>query len=338
MSSEPLNIHDKVFLINRIIQQAPKNTVFREFFKNAEENASLAASEKREVRIYPTRIDGVDKLTFWNTGVGMSDTELRLATEISSSINKELDIDQNFGIGAKVSGLAVSPFGIRYRSCKNGIVSQVTIGFEEELQQYCRLGVQLDDQSVHTVIDVTESVENDLSYDWTEVVLLGQSEDHNTVTEPLLQGDVTERSFIPSEIYRRFSEFEEGVSLFVDVAMTKGGGVKETGRFRRINSLVSILGKLPNHELVLDSETGVAVRYIYDPKVQNTGHTTSAGSNPAVSSTTFCALVHKRERYDFKTRQAWSSKIRSWGTFSRAFIVRDAFAPCGATLSFLPDA
>ena len=91
-----------------------------------------------------------------------------------SSINKELDIDQNFGIGAKVSGLAVSPFGIRYRSCKNGIVSQVTIGFEEELQQYCRLGVQLDDQSVHTVIDVTRSVNSDLSYDWTEVVLLAK--------------------------------------------------------------------------------------------------------------------------------------------------------------------
>ena len=88
-------------------------------------------------------------------------------------------------------------------------MSQVTIGFEEELQQYCRLGVQLDDQSVHTVIDVTESVENDLSYDWTEVVLLGQSEDHNTVTEPLLQGDVTERSFIPSEIYRRFQNLRK---------------------------------------------------------------------------------------------------------------------------------
>ena len=126
MSSEPLNIHDKVFLINRIIQQAPK-TQFSRNFKNAEENApSLAASEKREVRIYPTRIDSVDKLTFWNTGVGMSDTELRLARNIF--VNKqELDIDQNFGIGAKVSGLAVSPFGIRYRSCKNGIVSQVTV-------------------------------------------------------------------------------------------------------------------------------------------------------------------------------------------------------------------
>ena len=215
-------------------------------------------------------------------------------------------------LAQKVSGLTVSPFGIRYRSCKDKTVSEVTIGFDEDLKQYCRLAVILPDQTVDTVIDVTDAFDAaNLSYDWTEVVLLGQNEAHNTVTEPLCL-EKTERSFIPSEIYRRFSEFEEGVNLFVDVAMTKGGGAGETGTFRRVNSLISILGKLPNHELVRHEESGVAVRYIFDPK-QNTGHTTSAGSNPAVSSTTFCALVHKRERYDFKTRQAWSSSAPKFG-------------------------
>lgn len=72
MRPEHLGIGDKTFLINRLIQQAPINTLIREFFKNADENAALAPEGKRIVEIKPTLVDGVRKLTFWNTGIGMS--------------------------------------------------------------------------------------------------------------------------------------------------------------------------------------------------------------------------------------------------------------------------
>ena len=107
--SEPLNIHNRSFLIKRLIEQAPRTTMIREIFKNAEENAALTPGGKGIVRIYPSIIDGVRKLSFWNTGIGMDENELRTATELSASINKSMGLDGNFGIGAKVSGLAVSP-------------------------------------------------------------------------------------------------------------------------------------------------------------------------------------------------------------------------------------
>ena len=132
MKAEPLNIRDKRFLINRLIEQAPVSTLVREFFKNADESAVLAETGNRRIEIYPTTIDGVRKLTFWNTGVGMDDRELKQATDLSSSINKEMALDGNFGIGAKVSGLTMSREGIRYRSCKSGIVNEVTIGFDAD--------------------------------------------------------------------------------------------------------------------------------------------------------------------------------------------------------------
>ena len=53
--------------LKKLIEQAPKSTVIREFFKNAEENAALDPTGLGEVRIYPTVIDGVRKLTFFNT-------------------------------------------------------------------------------------------------------------------------------------------------------------------------------------------------------------------------------------------------------------------------------
>ena len=112
MHSEPLAIHNKKFLVNRLIQQAPTGTLVREFFKNADESAALAPLGGRRIEIYPVTIDGVRKLAFWNTGPGMDAEELKRATDLSSSINKTMSLEANFGIGAKVSGLTASPFGI----------------------------------------------------------------------------------------------------------------------------------------------------------------------------------------------------------------------------------
>lgn len=316
MKAEPLNIRDKRFLINRLIEQAPVSTLVREFFKNADESAVLAETGNRRIEIYPTTIDGVRKLTFWNTGVGMDDRELKQATDLSSSINKEMALDGNFGIGAKVSGLTMSREGIRYRSCKSGIVNEVTIGFDADEGTYVRFPVELPDGSSDTVYDVTDVAREagqDTAFDWTEVVLLGQSEDHDTVAEPLGKGKSLDRSFIPSAIFRRFARFGEGVEVRVDVAMTKGGGKGETGRTRRLKTLEDVVDELPNHERVEAPGGEVIVHYIHDPKHERHSHSLSALANPATSSTTFCALVHKGERYDIKSKKAWSAAAPNFG-------------------------
>ena len=316
MKAEPLNIRDKRFLINRLIEQAPVSTLVREFFKNADESAAGAASGNRRIEIYPTVIEGVRKLTFWNTGTGMDDRELKQATELSSSINKEMALDGNFGIGAKVSGLTMSREGIRYRSCKNGIVNEVVIGFDPDEQTYVRFPVELPDGTFDTVYDVTQAILDEgreTSFDWTEVVLFGECEDHDTVAEPLGKGKSQDRSFIPSAIFRRFARFSQGVEVRVDVAMTKGGGKDETGRTRRLKTLEEVVEDLPNHEWVEAPDGDVRVHFVHDPKHESYSHSLSALANPATSSTTFCALVHKGERYDIKSRKGWSSAAPNFG-------------------------
>lgn len=309
MKSEPLDIQNKTFLVNRTIQQAPTGTVVREFFKNAEESAALAPIGSRRIEIYPVLIDGVRKLAFWNTGRGMTADELRQATDLSSSINKTLALDCNFGIGAKVSGLAVSKEGIRYRSCKDGSVHQVTIGYDSDQETYVRFAERLPDNRYETVLDVTEVVRRegeDVNSDWTEVVLYGDTTDHDTVAEPLGKGRTVDRSYIPTAIFRRFAEIAEGVDVRIDVAMTKGGGKDETGKYRQLKLLRDVVKFLPNSQLVDSSDLGISVRYTHDPKAENSAHTLSSRANPATASTTFCAVVHKGERYDFRTKKAWS--------------------------------
>ena len=315
MKSEHLGIGDKTFLINRLIQQAPINTLIREFFKNAEENAALAPEGSRKIRIYPTVIDGVQKLTFWNTGIGMDESELRTATNLSSSVNKNMALDGNFGIGAKVSGLAASPEGIRYRSCKDGIVNEVTIGWDEEEGTFVRFAVGMADGSSELVYPVTQAIVSadiPTNFDWTEVVLLGQNADHDTVDAPIGINEPVERSFVARSIYNRFASFSPGVEVRIDTAMTQGGGKEETGKNRKLLTLSEVLEKLGQHEDVTDPESGISIRYIHDPK-HEVSHSLSARANPAVGSTTFCALIYKEERYDFKTRKGWSAVAPSFG-------------------------
>lgn len=314
MSYERLTIEDDRFLINRMIGQAPRHTVVREFFMNAQESASLAPDERRIVRIYPTLIDGVRKLTFWNTGPGMDATELRTATNISASINKQMSLKGNFGIGAKVSGLTVSPAGIRYRSCKNGFVHQVTIGYDEEAETFVRFTYDIEGRQ-EAVFDVGYTLRHtvDLSSDWTEVVLIGEDDDHDTVSEPVGKGIRVDRSYVATQIFRRFAEFRPGVKVVIDVSMTKGGGKDETGRTRTLKTLQEVVPSLPRAEIVKCPETGVRVQYIHDPKHQSYSHSISALNNPTTSSTTFCALVHKGERYDFRTGKKWSAIAPNYG-------------------------
>jgi hypothetical protein len=314
--AEPLNIQDKRFLINRLIEQAPVSTLVREFFKNADESAAQAAEGNRRIEIYPVEVNGVRKLAFWNTGPGMDDAELKRATDLSSSIGKDMALDANFGIGAKVSGLTMSKAGIRYRSCKNGTVNEITIGYDADEGTYVRFPAQLPDGSYDTVYDVTAAAraeEKPTDFDWTEVVLFGESDDHDTVAEPLGKGKPVDRSYIPSAIFRRFARFSDGVDVRVDVAMTKGGGKDETGKFRQLRPLADILDKLPKAERVHDQDSGLTVHYIHDPKHPLSSHSLSARANPATSSTTFCALVHKGERYDIKTSKAWSAAAPKFG-------------------------
>ena len=113
----------------------------------------------------------------WNTGRAWM-LELKKATDLSCEVGKTLGLDENFGVGAKVSSLPNNRLGMRIRSCKSGRVSEIIIGEDPEQGLYVRLS-GIGDGKTDTVIDVTAVAHKegrDTSYDWTEVMLLGNSE------------------------------------------------------------------------------------------------------------------------------------------------------------------
>src|SRR6266536_873432 len=209
MANEVLDIHNLQFVVTSQIDRALHWTMIRELTMNAIEAASQAYGEKI-VHWTTGRYEGVRKAVIWNTGPGMRAAELKAATKIACEVN------ENFGVGAKVSSLANNRVGMRFRSCKDQRVSQVLLGYDQEQKLYVRFEFQLPDGRKDTVIDVTGIAikeGREVSQDWTEVMLLGNSEDQDTVDRPLATQPTTEKAFVANSIYRRFYRLPPDVKL-----------------------------------------------------------------------------------------------------------------------------
>jgi hypothetical protein len=64
------------FVVASMIERCPKTMMIRELVMNALEAASKAPIDRRRVEIRPFDFEGTPKLAIWNTGPGMSDSQL----------------------------------------------------------------------------------------------------------------------------------------------------------------------------------------------------------------------------------------------------------------------
>src|SRR4029077_11346670 len=110
-----------------MIERCPKTMMLRELMMNALEAARLAPEGHRLVDISAASFDGFPKLVIWNTGPGMNSNELLSICDLAATLGKEMSLTGNFGMGAKVASLPSNQLGLRYRSCKNGNVSEVIL-------------------------------------------------------------------------------------------------------------------------------------------------------------------------------------------------------------------
>jgi hypothetical protein len=296
MPNEALEIADIPFSVTTQIQRAPHWTMIRELTMNAIEAASKAIGE-RLVHWTSRQVHGVRKAVIWNTGPGMDAAQLKAATKLACRIDKNLGIDENFGVGAKVSSLANNKNGMLLRSCKNGKVSEVILGYDSELKQYVRFERHLSNGRRDTVIDVTAVVERegrDLSVDWTEVTLLGNADDQDTAARPFASMS-TEKSYIATALYRRFYRLPEGVKLKLDDTYHRLAGTRPlTPIGQRYNSFAKT-------ESVGVPDVNATIHFLHDPTIADRSGLRSSSRNALASSSTTCGLVHKDELYSIMT-------------------------------------
>lgn len=297
-------IADVPFSVTTQIERAPHWTMIRELPMNAIEAASHAKGEK--IVHWTSRAnDGVRKAVIWNTGPGMSAVELKRATNRACRIDKTLGIDENFGVGAKVSSLANNKLGMRFRSCKNGKVSEVVLGYDPDLRQYVRFERRLSNGKRDTVIDVTVLAEKDghsLGQDWTEVTLFGNSEEQDTAARPLASTP-TDKGYIATALYR----LPEDVKVRLDETYHR------LGNTRPLTPLGQRFDRYAKHETVGVPELKIKVHFLHDPTIADKSGLRSSSRGALASSTTTCALVHRNEVYSVMTGNEWSAAAPHFG-------------------------
>jgi hypothetical protein len=305
----PIKIADIDFTVSRQIEQCPKTMMLRELAMNAIEAAAKAPAGRRIVEIKGKAIPecgDTRKLTIWNTGPGMSSTELDHICDLAASLGKDMALEGNFGMGAKVASLPSNTLGMRYRSCRNGVVSQVVLGKREGI--YGKVWIPIED-SFEEVVDVTEQVAQELEYrldeDWTEVVLYGNRPDQDTVADPYDGDPKQDRQWITTYLYHRFYSLPEGVELNLHEGTHPRDGRRQ---FKPIPERADAFGRVE----AVDVGEGIRIHYLYDPIYQDGGHNKSI-SGSLTSSVSTTAIVFRDEMYDVRKGRKWAADAPAFG-------------------------
>ncbi|MFW5427443.1 MAG: ATP-binding protein [Methylophagaceae bacterium] len=300
MSINKLSVGDQSVLISREIQQAPIKTVIRELVQNAIEARDEYEGQKRVIEFYINRLglsDGtsVEKVAIKNNGIGMTGDELRSITNLSATAHKTLGKGFNYGIGAKVSGLRSNPAGLRYRSCSNKEVSQVTL-----IEEGGIYGREKDESSNEDVFNVTSDYDLvDLSEDWTEVTLFGTDIEDNTMIRPFGDELDVDHNWLNALVHYRYYRLPNKIGISYD-----SGVLSQTQTKRTLKTWEQIIQTKDQirHEVV-DSGDGIKVTYALN---------SAKGWNVHQIALQSCgAIVYKNEMFDV----ASSNKIlnKRWG-------------------------
>lgn len=316
--SEPIKVADVDFHVTKSIDQCPPGLQQRELIRNGVE-AEFTPEEDGTRRILIRAIDvqGVPKLSIFNTGRGMSASELKAATDLASSIRKEQGLGGrlNRGEGAKVASLPWNPHGLRFRSCQDGKVSESIV--KKHDGRYVRVRELVIDElgsetydSVWDVTDEARAEEYPTSHDWTEVVCLGRDAQHDTTRFPYGEGGGGKRREILSEIFGRFYSLPHWVSLEADESLHGRKGAKS---FRLMADVIS-KWSADREKLRCERRAatdGVEIEYVYLPTLSGSNNVIGgyelAGQSPRI------AIVWRGEMYDAKVGSEWAKIAAGFG-------------------------
>jgi tetratricopeptide (TPR) repeat protein len=296
----PLRIANEAFMVAATIERCPRQMMLRELVMNALEAADQATDAPKRVRIDAVIIDNAPKLRIWNTGRGLSQAELLQISDLSSSLFKTVSLDGNFGMGAKAASLSSNKHGLRYRSCRLGKVSQILLGARGGV--YGRV-LQADPSSGERreAVDVTlnaKAAGEDLSHDWTEVTLLGNSPEQDTAADPYTGDPALPRDWVLQTLGRRFMRLPEGVELAIEPSAS--------GAEAREIFTPSLAPSSFDRLEAVSVEGGVVIHYGYRAK-------DSALPLPRVNMIGVGAIVYDGEVYALVEGRRWALEAPTYG-------------------------
>ncbi len=177
---------------------------------------------------YFLKHESVRKAAFCDNGIGMDLHELRLYFNTLAESGKRQSIEENFGVGAKISTAAWNPYGVEIRSWKAGQGFIVRIVHDPRTDQYGLEQFSMPDGSYPDYLDLSQ-VEDAEDYKspiigehGTMVVLLGRELQHDTTLAPDTR-EVTHKDYWFQHVAnKQFYSIPHGITLTSRLALVDG--------------------------------------------------------------------------------------------------------------------
>lgn len=228
MELEAITINDPTGEAWRQCLMGKRQMMIRELVMNAIEACQHKPEKEREIRLYGVVVPdhSGQKLAIWNRG-GMALKTLVKFADINAAINKSTGHGKNFGRGAKIASIMSNMLGMRFRSCVDGRVLEVTLAADGAREIVGKVEVQNALAGTTFVRDVTHEYP-DKSHDflttradWTEVVLYGNEADQDTTRTPYIGAPLPESQWLWDAIGMRFFDMPAGVRLGIFSLITR---------------------------------------------------------------------------------------------------------------------
>lgn len=303
-----LRVGDEAFLVAAMIERCPKSMMVRELLQNALEAAQSEPRGERRIELSALTVAGARKLAIWNVGRGLTADELYRMCDIAASINKETGLDANFGMGAKVASLPSNQHGLRYRSCRDGVVHEVMLGKRDGI--YGRVHQPGPDGRPTEIVEATAAAQaegRDTARDWTEVVLLGNRPDQDTVADPYDGHPRSPANWLIEAIAGRYFRFPAGTAVTLLPGARPGLAMART-----IRSAGRRIAALAHHERVA-LPNGIAIHYAYDPPNPDRPTLNLSQASGPENAEGFAAVVFRDEIYSPLRGAHWRREAPSFG-------------------------
>lgn len=278
-----LKVANTGFMLDRLGMDCDDLQFLRELTKNSIEAIQRTPDKHGEivwdVDWVTYDLEGKYRLSIIDNGIGMDGDEMvKYINHLSSSSGVQSHIT-NYGVGAKIAAATRNPAGLQYLSWKEGVGSFIHFWKDPITGEYGLQRLRRPDGTYGHWGHLSDDVKPEqFNGHGTKVVLLGQSEDSNTMQPP--PGTPSPSRWITRYLNTRFFEIPEGITVKAREGWSYERSDKDRNVLRTITGQKKYLDQHAQSKGMVKIENAVARWWILkneDALSQNSGYIASNG-------------------------------------------------------------
>ena len=303
----PMSVANMTFLVNKLGEDCSPLQFIRELTQNAIDGIAQSAAPTGEVIWdvdwnYFDLSQGVYKICCIDTGAGMTGPEMvNYINRLSASIHLQSSTG-NFGVGAKIAAAPRNPAGMVYTSWKNGVGHMVQLWFDPVEKVYGLKRWPQNNGEFWTKVSDDLKPEQ-ISNNGTKVVLLGASDQDNTMSPP--PGTPMKSRWVLRYLNTRYFRFPPGYTVRAREGWELPRSNTKHNFLRNVEGQGEWLDRTASSRGVLDL-TGARAHWwiLKDTTDMDSGHNAGGGH---------VAALFQNELYELVAGRAGLARLQGFG-------------------------